>query len=42
MAIPFSAWRLSPQDRALALDGRTAELAASLQRDARAPKLRAS
>jgi len=41
-SIPFSAWRLSPQDRALALDGRTAELAASLQRDARVPKLRAS
>ena len=41
-AIPFAAWRLSPQDRALALDGRTAELAASLQRDARVPKLKAS
>ena len=39
--IPFAAWRLSPQDRALALDGRTAELAASLQRDVRPPKLRA-
>jgi len=41
-AIPFAAWRLSPQDRALALDGRTAELAGSLQRDARTPKLKAS
>ena len=37
-AIPFSAWRLSPQDRALALDGRTAELAASLQRESRTLK----